>query len=1163
MRISALHLLAYGHFTGRSLVFGKGPGLHLIYGDNETGKSTTLRALSSVLFGYPPQVVDGFQHDAKDIALGADLVAKGGQTLSFQRKRRGKNPLTNADGTPLEEITLSKMLGGVSKDVFEKVFALNHHRLHDDARALLSEGGSLGFTLAAAGSGLSGLKTTLDRLKEERGALFLPTGSKPRLNQRITQLVDLRKEVRRRTVSPDIYKKRQKEIDEIGLTLDDGRRKNRAIEVEQRKLERIARNLPLRAQRNAILHKLETLSVVPLLPADASQKRIKAETDHDAAAADLALANDALGTLDKDIAEIELDQVVLDKSSAIDALSAQRAVVEDADKSLPRREAERTQHYATARDLLAKAELPGSPTELAALLPSLVKRKQVSGLAEKGRTLLAQEETLTDAAAIAEEDVRLASERLAAADVPGDMTTLKAALLAADTLGDIRSDIAKRMRVLGTRAKTMRENIVGLGIAQGNVSALRQFHVPSDETVIRFRQAYSTADAERTAHLAELARLGDDLSSIQSRIETLTLSGVTATKEELNKSRESRDEAWAVIRGVYVDKISGLEDRASALAEDGDLADAFERRKAHADDVADVVIAHSEEAAELSLAMRQKSELKEKTAATETVGETIAARQRELEAEWTALWPSATIRIQSPAEMVDWLKRRETLLREDVEQQAEADAIAELDSKDTHARSILLDALKPLATVDENSPLDTLRTQARTLVTIATGTATEHAKAVEALENGQRRKRQADAACQRNKAQITEWSTSWKLALSEASLKDTLSLDSAVVILDIMTSLDGLQLQIDDLSHRIETMADNKTAFEAAIAALGPLTMSGERSGAAETSRQLAARLDRAKIAESTLRSLREQHKIRMTSQQQASERLDRSTTALAALCVAAGCSDATELASIELASIAKREAIQEREQLEKRMLEDGAGFTLETLLYECEDVAADALPGSIAALASERAEIEATIERLVAERASLSVTFDALFGQNQAAETLQDAANVEADIAALTQTYVDLTLQEITLRQAIDLYRDRNQGPILSRAKTLFSELTDGVYSGLRADVDNHDEAILIAEHTTRGSLEINALSDGTVDPLYLALRLAVVEEHNAHNEPLPFIADDLLLSLDGTRAEATLRTLATIAQNSQVLFFTHHEHMIELARRSVPGDLLVEQRL
>jgi uncharacterized protein YhaN len=71
------------------------------------------------------------------------------------------------------------------------------------------------------------------------------------------------------------------------------------------------------------------------------------------------------------------------------------------------------------------------------------------------------------------------------------------------------------------------------------------------------------------------------------------------------------------------------------------------------------------------------------------------------------------------------------------------------------------------------------------------------------------------------------------------------------------------------------------------------------------------------------------------------------------------------------------------------------------------------------------------------------------------------------------------------------------------------------------------------------------------------------VVQEHNATHEPLPFIADDLLLNLDNSRAEAALRTLAELAKTTQVLLFTHHAHMADLARRAVPPDILVEHIL
>src|SRR5215468_1920989 len=212
MRIVALHLRAYGHFSGHSLKFGPEPGLHLVYGNNEAGKSTTLRALSSVLFGYPHEVVDGFRHDAKDIAIGIDLLAADGRTLSFVRRRRGRKTLTAADGAALDEGAVENFRGGVSRDVFEKVFALDHNRLREHAQALLADGGSLGLSLAEAGSGIAGLKAVLDKLKAERAGLFLATGTRPKLNQAITDLARLRKEARQCTVSPADYRSHEKRI---------------------------------------------------------------------------------------------------------------------------------------------------------------------------------------------------------------------------------------------------------------------------------------------------------------------------------------------------------------------------------------------------------------------------------------------------------------------------------------------------------------------------------------------------------------------------------------------------------------------------------------------------------------------------------------------------------------------------------------------------------------------------------------------------------------------------------------------------------------------------------------------------------------------------------------------------------------------------------------
>ena len=82
-----------------------------------------------------------------------------------------------------------------------------------------------------------------------------------------------------------------------------------------------------------------------------------------------------------------------------------------------------------------------------------------------------------------------------------------------------------------------------------------------------------------------------------------------------------------------------------------------------------------------------------------------------------------------------------------------------------------------------------------------------------------------------------------------------------------------------------------------------------------------------------------------------------------------------------------------------------------------------------------------------------------------------------------------------------------------------------------------------------------VSGLSDGTSDQLFLALRIAAIEEYLAHAGPTPFIADDLFINYDLDRAAAGFRVLRQLAEKTQVLFFTHHEHLVDVARAAFGG--------
>jgi uncharacterized protein YhaN len=60
-----------------------------------------------------------------------------------------------------------------------------------------------------------------------------------------------------------------------------------------------------------------------------------------------------------------------------------------------------------------------------------------------------------------------------------------------------------------------------------------------------------------------------------------------------------------------------------------------------------------------------------------------------------------------------------------------------------------------------------------------------------------------------------------------------------------------------------------------------------------------------------------------------------------------------------------------------------------------------------------------------------------------------------------------------------------------------------------------------------------------------------------------MPFVVDDILIKFDNDRAAAALQALAELSQKTQVIFFTHHRHLVELAAKRMPGSILIEHSL
>ncbi|MFZ6770612.1 ATP-binding protein [Undibacterium sp. Di26W] len=104
----------------------------------------------------------------------------------------------------------------------------------------------------------------------------------------------------------------------------------------------------------------------------------------------------------------------------------------------------------------------------------------------------------------------------------------------------------------------------------------------------------------------------------------------------------------------------------------------------------------------------------------------------------------------------------------------------------------------------------------------------------------------------------------------------------------------------------------------------------------------------------------------------------------------------------------------------------------------------------------------------------------------------------------------------------------------------------------------DNDVNPVLLAVRTDGIRISVDAMSEGTRDQLYLALRLAALQIQREAGVDMPVVLDDVLMTSDDNRAALVLKALADFAKNGQVLVFTHHEHILEIARDKVGGEFV-----
>ena len=190
-----------------------------------------------------------------------------------------------------------------------------------------------------------------------------------------------------------------------------------------------------------------------------------------------------------------------------------------------------------------------------------------------------------------------------------------------------------------------------------------------------------------------------------------------------------------------------------------------------------------------------------------------------------------------------------------------------------------------------------------------------------------------------------------------------------------------------------------------------------------------------------------------------------------------------------------------------------------------------------------ELAQLSTQIDNQLKEEHALHIAMTERSAGSRSITEIEEAlTQAEAQVITLDRE-LDATAYAMTLIE--DIARDKHAriAPKLAeRASIYMGRITNGAYTELLINRDMNI-SVRIPETNMLNENPENTLSKGTVDQVYLALRLALLESICDGNEPAPMLLDDPFANYDDGRLAQTMHLLEEVAQNYQVILFTCRE--------------------
>ncbi|MDH5603423.1 MAG: AAA family ATPase, partial [Cyclobacteriaceae bacterium] len=372
------------------------------------------------------------------------------------------------------------------------------------------------------------------------------------------------------------------------------------------------------------------------------------------------------------------------------------------------------------------------------------------------------------------------------------------------------------------------------------------------------------------------------------------------------------------------------------------------------------------------------------------------------------------------------------------------------------------------------------------------------------------------------------------------SLPGDLSIDTA---LEIVKSLEPLQEMISKRDRLVEKQQEIRMPFirefEETVSAVQPLVPGITEKEVTRVAESLIKASREAQVISQQVVRVKEELDRKLKSLSHTRENIKLVQEELKDLLQSVNAEDTTAFRKLYEESNALKALKQERENA-IQTIEKIAGIGM------AEEVSEYLLSREKGAMESEYRQLTINIEELEKDSREKNGLLGEKRNELKSIESTSELSGELTVLETLRQQLKDAYKDWLAGNLALNLlaevkgrYEEEKQPEVIRHSGSYFKKATSDKYSEIRVSMDDRSVTILDAHHIPK---KIEQLSRGTKELLLISLRLGFIEAYEKQMEPLPVIADEVLVNFDPSRARQTAAILHEFARDRQLLMFTCH---------------------